>query len=297
MNGTSINVLMVEDVEDDALLIIHELKRGGFEPNFQRVDTPEAMYDALVSKKWDIVIADHHMPQFSSRRAMRMLHEHDGNIPFIIVSGALGEEVGGEAMRAGAKDFLNKDNLSRLVPAVSRELKEAALRRSMAPGAAGLPDTGPYLAHCLEVIRLSGRLLAGAAATTVLNSILVVSSKGVSADSCAIASMDSARFTIDSGCGIAGNFVTKPISERETNSELDYVLTTGQPLVFEELADERRFVPSAFLSQFKSGVIMPPGSGSRSFFMALDVESRPYTDRQIDFIAAIAELARMIVHV
>ncbi len=125
-----LHVLIVEDLEDDALLIVGELRRGGYEPVFERVQTPEAMSQALEGRDWDLVTADYSLPGFSAPAALALLQEREIDIPFIVVSGTIGEETAVAAMRAGAHDYLMKGNLARLAPAVERELREAEVREA-----------------------------------------------------------------------------------------------------------------------------------------------------------------------
>lgn len=127
--GTPLRALIVEDLEDDALLLVRELKRGGYEPFFERVDTPEAMSAALADGPWDIVFSDYALPHFSAPAALALFTESGLDVPFIIVSGAIGESAAVELMKAGAHDYVMKDNLARLLPAVQRELGEAEGRR------------------------------------------------------------------------------------------------------------------------------------------------------------------------
>ncbi|MGH7435237.1 MAG: sensor histidine kinase, partial [Polyangiaceae bacterium] len=133
-----LRLLVVEDREDDAELVIFELRRGGYEPTFKRVQDAAAMGAALREGPWDIVLSDWSMPAFSAPDALGVLKASGLNIPFIIVSGTIGEETAVEALRSGAHDFLLKHRLARLVPTVERSLREteerrqaeAALRRS-----------------------------------------------------------------------------------------------------------------------------------------------------------------------
>jgi CheY-like chemotaxis protein len=111
------------------LLLVQQLKRGGYEPVFMRVDTPEAMKKELEKHEWDIVISDYVMPRFSGLAALTILKESMLDLPFIIVSGKIGEEIAVDAMKAGAHDYIMKDKVERLVPAVERELREAEVRR------------------------------------------------------------------------------------------------------------------------------------------------------------------------
>ena len=128
MNKKPLRALIVEDSEDDALLLKRELAHGGYQIEAQRVDTPEAMRSAL-QQPWDIVFADYTMPQFDGMSALRMLREMNADIPFIFVSGTIGEDTAVMAMRAGAQDYIMKGRSKRLLPAVERELQEAETRR------------------------------------------------------------------------------------------------------------------------------------------------------------------------
>ncbi|MDD5556123.1 MAG: response regulator [bacterium] len=126
---TPLKVLIVEDSPDDAVLMLRELKRGGYDPDHERVDTPEGMAAALDGRQWDVILSDYALPSFSAPKALECLHGRRLDIPFIIVSGSIGEEIAVEAMKAGAHDYFSKDNLVRLVPAVEREIRQAAERR------------------------------------------------------------------------------------------------------------------------------------------------------------------------
>jgi PAS domain S-box-containing protein len=124
-----LRVLIIEDSEDDALLLVRELESGGYQPDFERVHTPDTMSAALDKEAWDIVIADYVMPHFSGLEALKLLKEKGLDLPFIIVSGNIGEETAVEAMKAGAHDYLLKSNLKRFIPAIKRELNEVTVRR------------------------------------------------------------------------------------------------------------------------------------------------------------------------
>ena len=124
-----LQVLIVEDSPDQAQLLIHELRAGGYEPTYERVETAEAMVAALERQTWDIVFSDHYLPAFNSMDALSILQGRELDLPFIIVSGHIREEEAVAAMKAGAHDYIMKGKLARLVPAVERELKEAQERR------------------------------------------------------------------------------------------------------------------------------------------------------------------------
>ena len=127
--GTPLRVLIIEDSEDDTLLIMHELKRGGYDPKYERVDTAGAMNDALNQQEWDIVISDHSMPHFNSFNALDVLKKRGLDLPFFLVSGTIDEEMAVSAMKAGVHDYIMKGNLKRLIPAIARELRDAVVRQ------------------------------------------------------------------------------------------------------------------------------------------------------------------------
>ena len=125
----ALRILIVEDSEEDTELLLHELRRAAYDPEFERVDTPAAMNAALDHHVWDLVVADFSMPQFNALAALELLNKKGLDLPFIIVSGTIGEELAVSAMKNGARDYIMKGNLRRLVPAVERELSEAVQRR------------------------------------------------------------------------------------------------------------------------------------------------------------------------
>lgn len=124
-----LRVLVVEDSEYDARIMLHQLKNGGYDLAYERVETAEAMHSALREKTWDVILCDYRLPQFNGMEAIELLKETGIDIPIIIVSGAIGEETAVATMKAGAHDYIMKDNLARLVPAIDRELKECIVRR------------------------------------------------------------------------------------------------------------------------------------------------------------------------
>ncbi|MCJ7825574.1 MAG: PAS domain S-box protein, partial [Anaerolineales bacterium] len=123
-----LRVLVVEDSEDDALLIVRELRNGGYEPTIERVETAEAMNAALDRGGWDVILADFNLPSFNALAALSMVKEREVDLPFIIVSGMIGEETAVAAMKAGAHDYVMKDSMARLAPAVDREIRDAEER-------------------------------------------------------------------------------------------------------------------------------------------------------------------------
>jgi PAS domain S-box-containing protein len=121
---------LVEDSEPDAELLLHEVQRGGYEPTWERVDTATALTAALARQQWDVITCDWVMPRFSAPAALHLIQQQGVDVPIIIVSGEVGEEVAVSAMKAGACDYVSKHKLTRLCPAIERELKEAEGRRA-----------------------------------------------------------------------------------------------------------------------------------------------------------------------
>ena len=119
-----------EDQEDDATLMLRGLRRAQFEPEYERVDTEKELVASLEKGGWDIILSGHGLPQFNSLQALSMLHESGQDLPFIIVSGSIGEDLAVAAMKFGAHDYIMKNNLARLGPAVEREPRDAEVRRS-----------------------------------------------------------------------------------------------------------------------------------------------------------------------
>ena len=127
--SASLRVLIVEDSEDDTALVVRELRRGGYDVTYERVDSPAALDEAVGKMEWDVVICDYSMPHFSGTDALRLLREKGSEVPFIFLSGTIGEETAVTALKQGAQDYLMKDNMKRLIPAIQRELREKEERR------------------------------------------------------------------------------------------------------------------------------------------------------------------------
>ena len=128
--GKALRVLLVEDSENDGTLVLRELKRGGFDVTYERVETRPAMLEAVEQRPWDIVVSDYSMPTFDAPGALALVRGSGLDLPVIIVSGTVGEDTAVAAMKAGASDFIVKGKLARLVPAIERELREKAGREA-----------------------------------------------------------------------------------------------------------------------------------------------------------------------
>lgn len=147
---TPIRVLFIEDSDDDKELLLLELRKGGFDPTYLRVDTEETLISALSGYKWDIILSDYVMPNFDGLSALKLAQQSDIDIPFILISGTIGEDVAVMAMKAGAHDYLLKDNLMRFIPAIERELREAEIRRQRKSSAEALRQSEERMRMIVE---------------------------------------------------------------------------------------------------------------------------------------------------
>jgi DNA-binding NtrC family response regulator len=118
-----LSVLLIEDSEDDAMLIVHELQHGGYEVDFERCDSAAAIKDALARREWDVILSDHAMPRICAPEALRIVKDSTVETPFIVISGWMDEKLARSIKKEGARDFVPKNKLERLVPVIERELK------------------------------------------------------------------------------------------------------------------------------------------------------------------------------
>lgn len=160
--ATLLRVLIVDDSEDDTSLIIRKLSSGGYDPKWERIDTYEAMKSALERQEWDIILCDYKMPNFSAPAALKLAQDKNIDTPFIIVSGAIGEDTAVAAMKSGAHDYLMKDKLAKLVVAVEREIREAKIRREKKKTEEMLEMSRENFRHSLDDSPLGVRIVTAA---------------------------------------------------------------------------------------------------------------------------------------
>src|SRR5260370_979213 len=211
-----LKVLIVEDRQHDAALLVRELRRGGYELSYERVDTETTMVDALNRESWDIVCADYSMPQFNSNAALAVIAELGIDVPLIVVSGSVGEETAVEVMRAGAQDLILKHNLKRLPLAVARELEAAKTRRERRNSDAKLDRERQLLQQLMQGIPDA------------------ICFKDLSRRYVRLNDAERANLNIDDDIDVIGktsdSFVTPEIAQKR-RAEEDQVLATGEPFV------------------------------------------------------------------
>jgi PAS domain S-box-containing protein/putative nucleotidyltransferase with HDIG domain len=154
-----LRVLIVDDSEDDTRLIIRKLSNGGYDPKWERVDSSEAMKDALGREDWDIILCDYKMPAFNAPAALKLAHGHKTDIPFIVVSGAIGEDTAVALMKSGAHDYVMKDKLAKLPVAAERAIREAKIRRDKKMAEEMLEMSRENFRHSLDDSPLGVRIV------------------------------------------------------------------------------------------------------------------------------------------
>ncbi|MBI1920933.1 MAG: diguanylate cyclase [Geobacter sp.] len=147
-----LRILIVDDSSADTELVLQEMRRGGYDPSFSRVDSESATSAALDNSDWDIIVVDNGIPHFDGYKALRIAREKNPDIPFIMLSSKAGEVAAVEAMKAGAHDYILKDNLGRLVPAVGRELQESEERRERRRAEKALEEHAHFMRVLLDAI-------------------------------------------------------------------------------------------------------------------------------------------------
>ena len=239
-----IRVLIIEDNEDDAQLEIDELKRGGYNIVFEQIETRKAMNEALRDKKWDFIISDFSLPQFSGLDALAVLKETGIDIPFVLISGTIGEETAVAAMKAGAHDYIMKNNLSRLVPAFERELREAALRHQKRQADEALKvsvqelkeQNAEYQKLNMEYLKLNEELKESLDHIRKMNSELIISkNKAEESDrlkSSFLANMShEIRTPLNGILGFSSLLKDEDLTKKNAKRYIDIIGSSGQQLL------------------------------------------------------------------
>jgi PAS domain S-box-containing protein len=159
----SIRVLIIEDSADDARLIENELRRGGLDPACERVETAASLQAALDLRQWDLILCDYSMPHLTGPQALTLYQSKAMDIPFISISGSVGEEQVAEMLKTGAHDYVIKTHLSRLVPAIRRELQAAEERRARRRNETTLAFLAAIVESCQDAV--IGKTLDGTVVT------------------------------------------------------------------------------------------------------------------------------------
>lgn len=290
--GRTLQVLIVEDSEDDTALLLHELKRGSFEPTYERVDSLDGMTSAIDRQTWDIVFADYTMPRFTAITALTLLKERGLDLPFIIVSHSMGEDTAVAAIKAGARDCIIKGDLKRLIPAIERELRDAEDRRERKQAEKSLKILARQQAIVVEIGRLA---LTGVERSQLMKEVVALIAQNLEVEYCHILELlpEGDGLLLRAGVGwkkgLVGN-VTVETGETETG----YSLLTRKPVIVEDLQTETRFNALTLLHDHGvvSGMsVLIPGQ-NRLFGVlgAYTTRRRRFTQDDINFLQAVANL-------
>src|SRR5258706_1847694 len=282
--GKVLRVLNVEDREQDAVLLWRHLSSAGYEVAADRVDTADAMKAALRRKKWDIILCDYSMPRFSALAALDVLRESGLDLPLIIISGTVGEQVAVEAMRAGANDYLMKDNLVRLAPTIERELNEAENRRNKGQA---------------EIERkIIFEIIQGAISMPNLDEFLKLVHRSISqivyAENCFVMLHDPANDMVRFEFW-ADSRDLKPQPKLRGQGFASYVLKTGMPLLLtreskQRLQEEGNVLQIGSVSASWLGVPLRTPAGTIGVLVLQHYEDEnAYSERDLEFLSSVGD--------
>jgi len=289
--SSPLRVLIVEDSEDDSTLLLRELRRGGYEVFHQRVDSPASMEAAIGPNSWDLVICDYSMPHFSGIDALRLQRSKDTEVPFIFLSGTIGEEAAIAALKEGAHDCLMKSDLKRLIPTVRRELRDAEERRARKRLEQEVQDLQRFAAHS----RLAGGIAheLNTALTQLLSAISASVREVVAHDCATLVLCDSF-----SGClrilfleteGVPKSLPLRTLAEISTADRL----TVWKPILLERFdtvpfADEES-MQHLIQMNMHSGCLVPLMDGEQSIgaLIFTSLEKDAFGQREIELLTLI----------
>ncbi len=285
-----LKALIIEDNEDDAELLLRELKKGGYNPYYLLVDTKEGMLQALASEQWDVIFSDYSLPKFNGIAALEIYREKGLDIPFIILSGTIGEGTAVAAMKSGASDYLMKDNLARLVPAVERELREAEIRRQR---------------QWAETVQSALFVISKAANVNMdlgdfFRLLHAIISELMVADNFFIALYD-LELNIIEYPYFQDQYLRTPEPHEMGLGLVDYVLRNGKPVLFkqhqiQQLIEEGEVVPRSPLPQEWMGAILTGENGPLGVIAALNYQDEPvYSEKELAVLNFVADQAQLLI--
>ncbi|MBU4220532.1 MAG: response regulator [Euryarchaeota archaeon] len=233
-------------VKDDAVLLLRELRRGGYDTSHERVDTPEAMSEALAGREWDIVISDYVMPRFSGLSALKLLQETGIDLPFIIVSGKIGEDIAVDAMKAGAHDYLMKGKFTKLAPTIERELHDAQVRREKRKAEAALRARE---IQQTMIAQISNQALAGEDIPALMRRATSRIAATLNVEYCGIFELlpTGKSLVLLEGAGWKEGYLGDTIIMAGKESQAGYTLLIDELVIVEDYDKEQRFTPSSLI--------------------------------------------------
>ncbi|MEQ1692842.1 MAG: PAS domain S-box protein, partial [Gemmatimonas sp.] len=301
---TLLRVLIVEDNEDDAMLLLRLLRRAGYDPVFALVQTAADLTAALGREDWDLVVSDYALPQFDAPTALRLLKQFGRDVPFIVVSGTVSEVTAVEMMKAGAHDYVLKHNLIRFVPAVQRELREAAGRRELAKSEQSRQGLEIERDRLLEQLKQENEdlaaltLVSSSAISTLdlgdlLRDLLTRIADLMHADTASISLADGAELRVYASAGVVG--VTSRDDARVIRigeGFIGAVALQAQPVYVEDAALDPRIQEPRFLEPGIRSALGVPLTRNGTLIGVLSVgwrSARARRDREVHLLEITAE--------
>jgi signal transduction histidine kinase/CheY-like chemotaxis protein len=292
-----LKVLILDDVESDALLMVHELKQGGFQPDWKRVDNENHYLIALGSFP-DLILSDYNLPQFDAFLALKLMQEKKLDIPFIVISGAITEEVAVEFMKQGASDYLLKDRMARLGQAVVRALEQRELREEKRRS----EDALRVRAMQQEVVANLGlRALAGLDLAALMNEAVVRLAQTLGVEYCEVLELmpDGKELLLAAGFGWEDGLVGQAKVSSGRDLQAGYTLHSSGPVIVEDQGVETRFHSSTLLQEHSviSGMSVVISGQERQFGVlgAHTARRQTFTADDVYFFQAVANLLAMVI--
>lgn len=286
MEKTPLKLLIAEDSEDDLLLLLRALRKGGYEITYENVQSAETLKKALTQENWDAIISDYSMPNFTGIEALSIVRQLDYDLPFIIVSGAIGEEIAVQAMRNGAYDYMMKDNLARLVPSLQRSLQEAVTRNEQKQREREI-EAIATIATALRLANSRQDMLF--ALHEQILKLVHISGIGF-----VLGTDESGMMKVELASGAWQNW--KGLIVPQDNSITGYVAQTAKPFVTNDLENEDLFLYKGRSANVCCAVCVPLIAENQVIGTVWIGRGTPFTSEEVRIMVAIGEIAANALH-
>ena len=281
-----LKVLIVEDSDDDAILLIRMLNKGGYDVSYLRVENEEDTHAALVQESWDVIISDYSLPNFNGLAALKLLHELDVDLPFIIVSGTIGEDLAVEAMRAGAHDYLMKDSLARLVPAIQREMQESRMRHERKQRERELSAIAT-IATSLRVAASQDAIMA-----TLHDQLIDI----IAADGIALTIREPETGELLTEYSSGEWQITRGIRLQPGEGITSVVVDSREPYVHDNILEDARLANADLVGDLRAVACVPLIAEDHVNGAIWVGRREPFTDEEVRLLTAISDIAASALH-
>lgn len=286
MMGKLLRALIIEDSEIDALLLMRQLRQAGYELQSERVETEETFRNALENAEWDVILSDYSLPHLNGAVALKILKDKKIDIPFIVISGTMGEEAAVQLMKAGAHDFFLKHNTVRLPNAIEREIREAKHRKEQEQADQALQTRARQQAAIAE---FGQHALANIHSPTLLKEAVHILTTTFNADCVRVLELLADNHHLQIHADTDGQ---RGEIDLRVDSHVAYTLASAHPVIVTDVAAETRFVVSPAFVNCRSGVSVIIQGRERAFGIldAFNIRSRIFTQDDIYFLQSIANI-------